>query len=691
MTKVSESAERSRASLELLYTISRELTSHLDLSQLLRRVLVLTLENVGAASGSILVLDEDGEPAEGAYAYEGDLHNHTADQLEDTLKKGLAGWVVRNREAALVPSTKDDSRWLQRAREEGEADSRSAISVPLMARDRVVGVLTMVHPTAGQLTEADLELLSAIGERAGIAVENARLYTAEQERRRLAMTMQDIARTISSALDPAQVFPQVLEQLDRIVQHDSASILLLEDEMLRVVAATGFRDNQAMVGRMIPVLDGGIITRVLSERKCQRVTQVDPASNWVQSVDDREAERIRSWIGAPLVVRDRAVGLLSIDSHEAGSFGEKAEEVVTAYSAQVATAVANAQLFAQTQAARQLYAGLFEDSIDPILISDLSGRISDVNHSAEVFMGYGRDELWADSVLSHHVPDEQEVPAEVFNLARGQTVSYQGRATHKEGYPLPVEVYVKRIDIEGQPFLQWILRDISERLELEELRSDLTSMIFHDLRSPLGNVISSLEVLKSSLPAEDETLQAVLAIAQRSGRRLSRLIDSLLDLERLESGKAVLNREPASIDDLIDEAVEEVRPIAEAKGHRLVIDVERDLAELSLDRDMVQRVLINLLDNAIKYTRSDGLITVSASKGKQDIVVSVQDTGPGIPEGEQEHIFEKFTRVVHEPRPKGLGLGLAFCQLAVEVHGGSIWLQSAPGEGSKFSFSLPIG
>jgi PAS domain S-box-containing protein len=364
--------------------------------------------------------------------------------------------------------------------------------------------------------------------------------------------------------------------------------------------------------------------------------------------------------------------------------------VVGVFAAQVATAVANAQLFAQTQDARQLYAGLFEDSIDPILISDLSGRISDVNHSAEVFMGYAREELWGDSVLSHHVPSDQEVPTEVFNLEHGQTVAYEGRATHKDAHPLPVEVHVKRIDIEGQPFLQWILRDISERLELEELRSDLTSMIFHDLRSPLGNVISSLEVLKSSLPADDETLNAVLAIAQRSSRRLSRLIDSLLDLERLEAGKAVLNREPVLLEELIEDSVEEVRPIAEAKGHALVTDIEAGLPELSLDRDMVQRVLINLLDNAIKYTRSEGHISVKASTGKREIVVSVRDTGPGIPEEEQGHLFEKFTRLQHEPRPKGLGLGLAFCQLAVEAHGGTIWLQSAPGEGSTFFFSLPI-
>jgi two-component system, NtrC family, sensor histidine kinase KinB len=252
-------------------------------------------------------------------------------------------------------------------------------------------------------------------------------------------------------------------------------------------------------------------------------------------------------------------------------------------------------------------------------------------------------------------------------------------------------VHIKRVDIARQPILQWILRDISERLALDELRADLTSMIFHDLRSPLGNVISSLEVLQTSLPMDDEALQSVLAIAVRSSRRLSRLVESLLDLGQLEAGQAVLHKAQGSISALIAEAVEEIHPMAEAKGHMLQFSLEpAGLPTVEMDVDMIRRVLINLLENAVKYTRSGGRISISADRTGDEVRVKVSDTGPGIPAGDQQRIFEKFARLQHEGRAKGLGLGLTFCRLAVGAHGGRIWVESQVGQGSTFSFTLPL-
>jgi NtrC-family two-component system sensor histidine kinase KinB len=258
---------------------------------------------------------------------------------------------------------------------------------------------------------------------------------------------------------------------------------------------------------------------------------------------------------------------------------------------------------------------------------------------------------------------------------------------------MPVEVHIKRIDIERQPFLQWILRDISERQALDELRTDLTSMIFHDLRSPLGNVMSSLEMLQASVPTDNETVQSVLSIAMRSSRRLSRLVESLLDLGQLEAGQAVLHKESASLGAVITEAVEEVHPVAEAKGHTLRFNLARNLPDIECDVEMVRRVVINLLENAVKYTHSGGDITVSAvpTDSGDMLAVSVTDTGPGIPQRDQQAIFDKFARIHGEGRPKGLGLGLAFCRLAVEAHGGTIWVESEEGEGSTFTFTLPLG
>jgi two-component system, NtrC family, sensor histidine kinase KinB len=374
-----------------------------------------------------------------------------------------------------------------------------------------------------------------------------------------------------------------------------------------------------------------------------------------------------------------------------GEFISDQKDLLLGIAGLAGTAISHAQLFAETQAARRRYAGLFEDSIDPILLTDLSGIISDANLNATTFLGRERGELLGTSMIDVHQIHDRVWTQALSALEPGETLAYDSLATHKDGQRRPIEVHVKRIDIERQPILQWILRDISERLALEELRSDLTSMIFHDLRSPLGNVISSLEVLSSSVDTQDQTVAPILAIALRSSHRLSRLIDSLLDLGQLEAGKAVLQKNKAAIGDLARDALQEVLPLAEAKGHHLNYDQAiNDLPTVEMDTDMIRRVVINLLENAVKYTRTGGTISIGGWTDDGQIVISIADNGPGIDDRDQDTIFNKFARIHHEGRPKGLGLGLAFCRMAVEAHGGSIWVESRLGEGSTFSFSLPL-
>jgi len=159
---VSSDAKDLHASLEKLYTFSHELTDPPDLHATLQRLLELALGSVGAVSGSVLVLDEDSRIHDGAMMYSGQVDGYDPQQLEDTLDRGLAGWVVEHGQAALIPSTREDSRWLQRSWEADNGSSRSVISVPLMARDRVLGVLTLAHSEPGRFTEKDLALLVTI-------------------------------------------------------------------------------------------------------------------------------------------------------------------------------------------------------------------------------------------------------------------------------------------------------------------------------------------------------------------------------------------------------------------------------------------------------------------------------------------------------------------------------------------------
>ncbi|MEW5986506.1 MAG: ATP-binding protein, partial [Chloroflexota bacterium] len=357
------------------------------------------------------------------------------------------------------------------------------------------------------------------------------------------------------------------------------------------------------------------------------------------------------------------------------------------------SAIANAQQFRQIQAAEARYLGLFEDSIDPIILTDVEGRIVEANRRAVELLGYGRDELAAMHVGDLHAPGStlpdlrQSRP-----FQEGEVRVFTSRIIPRNNNLIPVEVHAKSIVTSSQELLQWIHHDISEQLELQALREDLMAMLLHDLQNPLGNIIASLELIGYELnPSENEHLATMLDIAKRSSERLRVLIRSLLDVSRLEAGEAIAERRPVHLPRLVEEAAEFVQPSLLRRRLTLRLKLEPDLPAVYVDEDMIRRVLTNLMDNATKFSEDGKGITVEASSLFEEtrLLVSVSDQGPGIPDEYRQLIFDKFQRLPGKDARKGMGLGLAFCRLAVEAHGGRIWVTDAPGGGAKFNFTLP--
>jgi two-component system sensor histidine kinase/response regulator len=228
----------------------------------------------------------------------------------------------------------------------------------------------------------------------------------------------------------------------------------------------------------------------------------------------------------------------------------------------------------------------------------------------------------------------------------------------------------------------------------ESLRDDLSEMLVHDLRTPLTTLLGPLEMLEGEqFGPLNETQREVASMSARSGYRLLYLVNELLDISKMEGGRMTLQPREVDLRKTSEEAIEQVAVVHSANQSRIAIEYSNDVPPIIADEDLLRRVLINLLGNAIKFTPRDGYITLGIELQDNDILMWVRDTGEGVPAADQERIFEKFGQVESRKagRKMSTGLGLTFCKLAVEAHGGRIWLESAPGQGSTFFFTLPLG
>ncbi len=693
MSAVSKDNGTTRESLELLYHVSRELTSALELRTVLERVLFLAMRTVGAIRGTIIVMDDKGKPVESAIISGDQFMQHTTQRLRATLDHGLAGWVVRNREAALISDTSQDERWMLRQYDiEEKTGPKSAVSAPLMAREKLVGVMTLVHPQAGFFTLDHLELVQAISDQAGVAVSNARLYEESQRQARAMTALAESAATITGSLNVEDVLSRILEQISQALAVPAVALALIEpnSQDLVVRAATGWKKAKEEETRI--KIGQSIAGWVAKEGRGVIVHDAHQDPRFDIETDLRTGLRTQAIACAPLRYRGQVIGVLEAINPTDESFDPDALFVLTGIGSLAGTAVRHAQLFERLQAAHQSYRDLFDDSIDPILITDWEGNIIEANRKATVTTEYNKEALRQMTIQKIHAVDQEQVGINFEKLSPETPIFYESRLRSNSGYEMPVEVYVRPVEIEENSYIQWLIRDITERKKLDSMREDLLSMIYHDLRSPLSNVVSSLDVLDSMLPVEDDpSIRPLLGIALRSVERIQRLTNSLLDINRLEAGQPVGARQPTPPASMIDEAFDLVSPVAENKQQTMNRVVPSDLSMVVVDAEMIRRVITNLLENASKYTPTGSDISIGAENAAEFVKFWVQDNGPGIPASEHERIFNKFTRLEQrETLKKGLGLGLAYCKLAVQAHGGRIWLESEPGSGSCFYFTLPI-
>ena len=352
------------------------------------------------------------------------------------------------------------------------------------------------------------------------------------------------------------------------------------------------------------------------------------------------------------------------------------------------------------------FSGIISIAADAIISIDEEQRITLFNDGAEQIFGYSRQEVLGKS-LAILIPERLREThwGHVQRFARGlQTARRMGhRSTaivglRKNGDEFPADAAISRLEVGGTVVLTVVLRDVTEALRRESeiqkavlARDHVLGIVAHDLRNPLNAIVLQLSALRRRGHEPERRNPKAIDLISRAASRMEHLIQDLLDVALLEAGKLTVRCEPLSAAELVTEAVEMQRSLATSADLEIRLEVGRDVPEVYVDRHRLLQIFENLIGNAVKFTQSGGRITLGASSADGEVLFWVKDTGCGISAESKAHVFDRFWQAASSAQRLGAGLGLPITKGLVEAHGGRIWVESTPGRGSTFFFSIPRG
>lgn len=493
-------------------------------------------------------------------------------------------------------------------------------------------------------------------------------------------------------LDAYKIVQTALDEAAALTQSEQGCLVTFQDAHTidkAHVIGTG-RDDTAPWQSL---LWQGLIGHVYHAQRVVVIHNIAVDPRWPPVAADSSLPRHGSAIGLPLPRGAGVSGVLLLCHPEVAHYDEQAVALLVEIAELTTDALNNALDVRNLDAPERRYQTRFKEAPVPMLLTDLEGQVLNINAEALDLLGLAPASVIGSSVTRVHPVDLDALCSggSLHRLRLNEETTLRSAFVTATGDAMPALLRLRRLRVDEQDVVEWVAQDMSAQMALEQLRRDLTAMVYHDLRGPLQTVRGSINRMAQVLANhENPAVLTLLQLGIRGTRQLSRMIDSLLDVQRLEEGRAMLNLAQVEPRVLLADATQLVQPLVLEAGQQLRFALQDALPMAVMDSDMMLRVVINLLENAVKYTPSGGVITLGAAVEGQEIRFSVADSGPGIPPEMQQTIFDKFNRVKYQNAPKGVGLGLAFCRLAVEAHGGRIWVESEPGQGATFIASLPL-
>ncbi len=674
-------AERRRREAEVMADLARDVNASLQIDAVLQRVADGARELCGSDMSMIALRDPDREAMAVRYRAGAIVDEYTDRRVEPG--KGVGGQVLLTGQPFRTDNYAEDPRitkdYLAWARREA---SVASVAVPIRIGERIEGLLYAQNRSPRPFTERDEAVLLRLGAQAAIAIGNARLFAREQAAR-------------AEAEASAEALRATEEQYRVVVEASIQGMYVNRDRIIRFVNRSmtrmfGYDSPDELIGRDYLIFIAPQAHARIEEYRLARL-RGEPAPTQYEIEGIRQDGTI-IWIQVlvSMVPWEGRPSLLAtfLDITER----RLAEEALRRSQEQ------NALLFHEAENRKIQLEQVFASTSDGILVLDLDGRITALNHQGGDFLGVAPDGVVGRAFTA--LVDRMDDPR-VWETAGGQALvavaggrGEPGAADLELPFPrartLRWQALPTRDSFGAVVGLTVTFQDVTQEREVSRMKSDFVAFVTHQLRTPLAGIKWTLELAAGG--SDSGEVGTYIEDAREAADRLVGLVNDLLDVSRLEGGQMRLKPEETSLGELTRSVLDEVGGLLREKGHRLSLDGADAIPPVLVDPQLLRQVILNLVGNAIKYTSAGGDIRVRMRRDDGEVRWEIQDSGIGIPREGQRRLFEKFYRAdnVRSVETEGTGLGLYIVRLIVERCGGRVWCESEEDKGSTFLFTLPL-
>ena len=500
----------------------------------------------------------------------------------------------------------------------------------------------------------------------------------------------DVSRLVSSTSDLDDMLLFLMTSATKVMESKDSSLMLLDESTNELVFKIALGEKSKELNEVRMKMGQGVCGWVAQHGKPLMVNDVSTDRRFYAGVDEKLGYKTESILCVPLKLKDKVIGVVEVlNTVREGSFYKADLELLSAFASQAAIAIENCKLYSASQNRMEK---VVESMSDGVVITGSQGSVLRMNPAAKNMLGLSASVADA-SIDLRALPLDKDLKTivnrcfdEIDLVAEEVTVQdFKARVLKLSSAPV--------LDFQGEKIgVVTVMHDITRQKEIDRMKSDFVSSVSHELRTPLTSIKGYIDNMRDGIAGDlTEKQTAYLDKAKENVDRLARLVNDVLDVSRIESGKTELKCESVELAQLTRESAQQLAPMAADKRLTVAVEAEGEVRVIA-DRDKISQVLINLIGNAIKFTPDAGEVCVRLRAGEDGVAeVCVTDTGEGIAPDELEMVFDRFYQGVNGSKRGGTGLGLSIAKGLVALHGGRVWAESTPGQGSSFYFTLPIG